>query len=309
MVLAKAALAVIDEHGEMKTEDQGARLVDEYKAIMHSLPVDLFQDAKTKNSMITIMKNAQNPLGTRYGKTLMKKYKEHRTAICKIFSHIGESFGTMKSGAQLHNVYKNYICDCFIEAKVGIHFLFFSMQLIDLTIRLLTSQKPNYAGADKRDVMQDIPHSWWLEDKSCVYALLLMCHCTNNEFTIERPVESNTTVKDQREKKKSVRDKEHEAVKQRSEDEKRSTDAKHNDRLGREQSLVDATIAMGAAKREKLVVSTIESKLNLLERAKAHMSEELYNKRVAMLMDEMFPSEKVEEKGEEKEEEEEREEI
>lgn len=167
---------------------------------------------------------------------------------------------------------------------------------------LFTIQKPKYEGVDKRDVMQEIPPSWWLEDKSCVYALLLMCHRTNNEFTIERPVESNTTVKDQRKKKKSVRDKEHEAVQQRSEDEKRSTDAKHNDRLGREQSLVDATIAMGAAKREKLVVSTIESKLNLLERARAHMSEELYNKRVAMLMDEMFPGEGEEEEEEEREE-------
>eukprot|EP00956_Cyclotella_meneghiniana_P002955 scaffold3548_cov77-Cyclotella_meneghiniana.AAC.1 len=62
---------------------------------------------------------------------------------------------------------------------------------------------------DTRDVIKHMPKDFWLHHNKCIYAHTIMCHRHNP---------SATTVAKQRKDKQERRDKQHEAVKERTAD-------------------------------------------------------------------------------------------
>ena len=71
---------------------------------------------------------------------------------------------------------------------------------------------------DTRDVIKHMPKDFWLHHNKCIYAHTIMCHRHNTEFTKKIGKPSATTVAKQRKDKQERRDKQHEAVKERTAD-------------------------------------------------------------------------------------------
>lgn len=152
------------------------------------------------------------------------------------------------------------------------------------------TQSPLYDKKDVRDVIKKMPTDYWLHHKDCKYALAIMCHRNNTEFTEKAKTSASSaiTVAEQRKRKAERRTEERDAVKIRTEDNlrlraaaARAPSPTKTMELQLREKWLDDTIKTGEVKR-------IEKMINLLEKHKDKMPAHVYDARINSLLDQML---------------------
>lgn len=118
-LIAQAGIA-ISEDTTLSNSQLKARIVDEYKQVISTVPSHLFISDDLRKNMHCRLKGAKRP---KYGVEFMwNTWLELKSEMKRIFTGVPKNFHTMLSGNQLHTVFKQIIRDHWIEANVSIHF-------------------------------------------------------------------------------------------------------------------------------------------------------------------------------------------
>ncbi|KAL3791835.1 hypothetical protein ACHAWO_012792 [Cyclotella atomus] len=156
---AAVEMAILCEAGMMVTEDEtckesarGELLVQQYKAVIQSIPRQDFISSKLREDMMERQKNGQKKGGFKT-KTLWVKWGSAKTTIRKIFAGMPDKYHNMKSGTQIYNAHQKLVRD------------HYRATFPDST-----------TGKSDDELDGDIPDEFWVEHPACLYILTVKVH-------------------------------------------------------------------------------------------------------------------------------------